>query len=240
MGYSLDGQANKTILGDTLILMPTQGHHTIQVFAENTSGSIFESEIRHFHIYWNANVPDSPSNVAIVQGIGYISLNWDIPDDNNAPLTRYNVYRGNVSEGIKEFVGFTTDPDYNDTDAGNHIGHRFYYIIRAENVLGESADSEEVSGKAYDAPFIDWLTPEEDARVVFPANKSVHDSLFVIFNFTYETQGLDYENLFLNSDDYGNVSNKNSIIFEYDISVNGSVNATLIGYKEGIPIAHHT
>ena len=47
-GYSLDGQTNKTILGNTTIPMPDDGHHTIQVFGNDSSGAMFESDMRHF------------------------------------------------------------------------------------------------------------------------------------------------------------------------------------------------
>ncbi len=50
MGYSLDGQANKTILGNTTIPMPADGSHTIQVFGNNTSGTYYASDIRQFTV----------------------------------------------------------------------------------------------------------------------------------------------------------------------------------------------
>ena len=40
MGYSLDGQANKTILGNTTILMLDIGSHSIQVFGNDSLGSL--------------------------------------------------------------------------------------------------------------------------------------------------------------------------------------------------------
>ena len=50
MGYSLDGQANRTIRGNTTIPMPTNGPHTIQVFGNNTSGIYYASDIRQFTV----------------------------------------------------------------------------------------------------------------------------------------------------------------------------------------------
>ena len=50
IGYSLDNQANKTILGNTTILMPDNGTHSIQVFGNDSLGNNFESEIRFFTI----------------------------------------------------------------------------------------------------------------------------------------------------------------------------------------------
>ena len=50
MGYSLDGQANRTILGNTTIQMPDDGLHTIQVFGNNSLGTIYQSDVRHFSV----------------------------------------------------------------------------------------------------------------------------------------------------------------------------------------------
>jgi len=47
-GYSLDGQANKTILGNTTIPMPADGSHSIQVFGNDTLGNMYESSARYF------------------------------------------------------------------------------------------------------------------------------------------------------------------------------------------------
>ncbi|MFX0026734.1 MAG: hypothetical protein ACFE8M_09980 [Candidatus Hermodarchaeota archaeon] len=50
IGYSLDGQPSKTILGNTTIPMPDLGSHTIQVFGEDSLGNAYESDIRNFYI----------------------------------------------------------------------------------------------------------------------------------------------------------------------------------------------
>ncbi|MFX0069563.1 MAG: hypothetical protein ACFFAO_00520 [Candidatus Hermodarchaeota archaeon] len=50
MGYSLDGQANTTILGNTTISIPAEGFHTIQVFGNDTIGTKYQSLPRSFTI----------------------------------------------------------------------------------------------------------------------------------------------------------------------------------------------
>ncbi|MFX1593172.1 MAG: hypothetical protein ACFFB6_01015 [Promethearchaeota archaeon] len=55
VGYSLDGQANKTILGNTTIPMPASGLHSIQIFGNDTLGTIHESEVRYFSIGIESN-----------------------------------------------------------------------------------------------------------------------------------------------------------------------------------------
>ena len=60
MGYSLDGQANKTILGNTTIQMPDDGLHTIQVFGDSSLGITYQSDIRYF------SVDTSPPKITIL------------------------------------------------------------------------------------------------------------------------------------------------------------------------------
>jgi len=49
-GYSLDGQANKTILGNKTIPMPAERGHIIQVFGNDTMGTMYQSNLRHFSV----------------------------------------------------------------------------------------------------------------------------------------------------------------------------------------------
>ena len=48
MGYSLDNAANKTILGNSTIPVPHNGTHSIQVFGNETLGTMYESEKSYF------------------------------------------------------------------------------------------------------------------------------------------------------------------------------------------------
>ena len=50
IGYSLDNQMNRTILGDTTLVSPNNGLHKIQLFANNTSGIMYESDSRYFTV----------------------------------------------------------------------------------------------------------------------------------------------------------------------------------------------
>jgi len=50
IGYSLDGQDNKSILGNTTIPMPEDGIHTIQVFGNDTLGNMHQSDVRYFTV----------------------------------------------------------------------------------------------------------------------------------------------------------------------------------------------
>jgi len=50
IGYSLDGHSNGTIMGNTTIPFPDIGLHTIQVFANDSLGLLYNSSIRYFTI----------------------------------------------------------------------------------------------------------------------------------------------------------------------------------------------
>ncbi|MFX1343459.1 MAG: OmpL47-type beta-barrel domain-containing protein, partial [Promethearchaeota archaeon] len=50
IGYSLDNQVNRTILGNTTILMPNDGLHSIQLFGNKSIGTMYHSDARHFSI----------------------------------------------------------------------------------------------------------------------------------------------------------------------------------------------
>ena len=70
-GYSLDGQSNVTISGNKTIPIPEDGHHTIQLFGNESLGSIYESEIKHFDVDINAPTssisftPYSEANIVV-------------------------------------------------------------------------------------------------------------------------------------------------------------------------------
>ncbi len=80
MGYSLDRQPNKTLLGDSTIVMPNDGIHSIQVFGNTSLGENHMSGIRYFTV---TSLPvDGPDNtlliililVSVLGLVGFISV----------------------------------------------------------------------------------------------------------------------------------------------------------------------
>jgi len=49
-GFSLDGQENKTIGGNTAIPLPIDGFHSIQLFGNDSIGTMYESNVRYFSV----------------------------------------------------------------------------------------------------------------------------------------------------------------------------------------------
>ena len=76
-GYSLDYQANKTILGNTTIPIPEEGLHTIQVFGNNSVGKYYKSELRNFEIDLNPPIV-SINSPALNQYYGSNTPSFDL------------------------------------------------------------------------------------------------------------------------------------------------------------------
>ncbi|MFX1497560.1 MAG: hypothetical protein ACFFBH_08550 [Promethearchaeota archaeon] len=71
IGYSLDGSANRTILGNSTLSMPNNGHHNIQIIGNDTLGTTFASDIRHFTIniqYINIITPANTTYTSLMSG----------------------------------------------------------------------------------------------------------------------------------------------------------------------------
>ena len=109
MGYSLDGGANKTIMGNTTIPYPNDGLHNIQVFGNNSFGTTYQSELRYYSVYHiTINTPEnityiepmagyypgtfgfeneldgtSRTSIAYVDGTGAIQSNCEVEIVNN-------------------------------------------------------------------------------------------------------------------------------------------------------------
>jgi hypothetical protein len=49
-GYSLDGQVNETISGNATIPMPVEGIHMIQIFGNDTIGTMYNSSVQYFSV----------------------------------------------------------------------------------------------------------------------------------------------------------------------------------------------
>lgn len=76
-GYSFDGQPNRTILGNTTIPMPSDGIHSIQVFGNDSVGTMYESNMRYFTVL--TNPPDITINSPTPsQTIGTMAPSYDI------------------------------------------------------------------------------------------------------------------------------------------------------------------
>ncbi|NVM35320.1 MAG: VCBS repeat-containing protein [Candidatus Lokiarchaeota archaeon] len=166
--------------------------------------------------------PNPPLNVSYYSGYYNITLFWDQPGE-SAPVSHYNIYRGEIFGGGKIYIGSTSATNY--TDLTVEFNKDYYYIIKAENIQGESSASQEIYAIA--GPYIRWQAPNENSRVTLPVGDAQ-------FDFSYDYTFLDDVQLFLNGIKYDNVKDKDSTILNpYNSSIDGPVNAVLYGYEMG-------
>ncbi|MFX1514721.1 MAG: DUF2341 domain-containing protein [Promethearchaeota archaeon] len=151
-GYSLDGGANITTLGNTTILMPPVGVHTVQVFGNDSLGNNYRSELRKYEVL---ELPSAPLNLQATAGEHSVTLNWAPPSyDGGSVITHYNIYRG-TSSGSHSFLNSTTGTTLDDSTVV--AGTTYYYVVTAVNSAGESFFSNEA-----------WATPIVPATVPTP------------------------------------------------------------------------
>ncbi|MFX1481117.1 MAG: hypothetical protein ACFFCI_23800, partial [Promethearchaeota archaeon] len=82
MGYSLDGQANQTMLGNITFPMPVNGHHKIQVFGNNSIGMMYKSDIRHFSVEYISIDVITPENKTYTEAMsGYYPATYGFEND---------------------------------------------------------------------------------------------------------------------------------------------------------------
>jgi fibronectin type 3 domain-containing protein len=90
-----------------------------------------------------SSVPSQPLNLQAIAGNGTVNLSWNIPFDNGGfPIINYTIFRGTTSGGEIFLTKIGPITYYNNTNVTN--GVTYYYVVRAENIVGESPFSNEV------------------------------------------------------------------------------------------------
>lgn len=121
--YSVDGGENITFSGSTNVSLPqTNGMHSIQVFGNNSAGTMFESEVRNFTISYP---------------IGFISPDEDVWNIERVPL-------------LREYYGFSNDmigenpEDWTIQELASQYGY-----VKVDALMNGMSDIVEVRNKGY-------------------------------------------------------------------------------------------
>jgi len=126
MGYSLDGQANVTIVENATLTGLSEGSHYVAVYANDTVGNMGLSDIVHF------SVDTTPPSLEIVLplNITYYS--------NSIPLTF-------LTDEATTWMGYSLDGQLNVTIDGNttvNVEYGFHYlVISASDSFGNTGSS---------------------------------------------------------------------------------------------------
>jgi parallel beta-helix repeat protein len=120
-GYSLDGQTNVTIYGNTTIPMPNVGTHTIQIFGNNTIGTDYKSAIRYFYVsYINILTPEEKTYYAPMNGYYPGTCGFENETDGVLPggWDDYLTTSGEYSQVYSEIGGHKKTLKIYDNDMG--------------------------------------------------------------------------------------------------------------------------
>lgn len=93
----------------------------------------------------SASVASSPTNLLATAGNATVKLTWTASASGNP--TSYSIYRGTASDGeLPSPVATTTATTITFTDTGLRNGTKYFYVVAANNSVGVSPDSNEVTG----------------------------------------------------------------------------------------------
>jgi hypothetical protein len=91
-----------------------------------------------------ASVPSGPTNLGATPGNTSATLTWNASASGNP--TSYSIYRGTKSDGeVNAAVGTTNGATTTFTDTGLQNGKQYFYFVAANNAVGGSPNSNEVS-----------------------------------------------------------------------------------------------
>ena len=167
-GYSLDGQDNQTILGNTTIPMPSEGHHQIQVFGNDSLGIRYASELRFFQI------DIDPVDISIISPINNeifqdIAPDFEIfIDDPDLNASWYSLDGGITNIIFTGFTGIIEQSEWNKFSNGT-VTIEFY----ANNSLNNIGYASVIVRKDVMGPIITVNSPQDDD--VFGINAPNYD-----------------------------------------------------------------
>ena len=88
--------------------------------------------------------PTAPRSLSASAGGKGISLSWSAPSSNGgSAVTEYRIYRGTAPGGAKAWIATLASGTTSYLDKSLAKKTRYYYVVTAVNVLGESAPSNE-------------------------------------------------------------------------------------------------
>ena len=150
IGYSLDGLANKTILGNTTIPLPAEGLHSAQVFGNDTLGTMYQSDVRYFTIDHHLISIFTPKNKTYYEpmgeyypatygfendDIGNVPLNWE--DNSEAGCSIYVV----SEKGNHKKVLLLDDDSANKVYGGNYFSNQSYGTVEMWVLMEDCTDA---------------------------------------------------------------------------------------------------
>ncbi len=170
-GYSLDGQPNVTILGNTTIPM-NYGSHSIQVFGNDSIGTNYESDIRYFLAPGiNLITPESKTYTEPMSGYYPATFGFEDEDDGTSNPRAFNniIYASCDSQVISEIDNHKKVLRAYDNNGGGAaiIRQKFNEAGFQNQTYGTVEYYFRVSSTGYNTEFrINWGYGIDDAAIV--------------------------------------------------------------------------
>jgi hypothetical protein len=148
IGYSIDGQANVTALGNTTLLGLPDGAHDILVYANDTSGNMAASNTVHFSTDTTApdiaNVSQNPLEDDVLP-YDSVSVNATVTDSFSGISKVFLNYTTNNATWFDVEMSHLEGNIWNATIPGFPYCTTVRYVIIAEDSAGNSISSEELA-----------------------------------------------------------------------------------------------
>jgi len=149
LGYSLNGQANVTITGNTTLTIP-DGSHTIVVYAEDTLGNMGSSNTVHFTVDAAASEITSVTQMPLPNNVlpeDEVEVNATILDGTSGvkQVTLVYAYANDSGAWIESLnMSFRGRNIWNATIPAFPYGTRVTYTVMAQDKAGNTVNSEEL------------------------------------------------------------------------------------------------
>ncbi|MFX1566908.1 MAG: hypothetical protein ACFFCV_00915 [Promethearchaeota archaeon] len=120
LGYSLEGQINKTIFGNTTIPYLDEGVHQIQLFGEDSRGILYESELRYFKVDYGIEIKTPEDKVYNEPMSGYYPATFGFEEDSigSRPSRLVSdVAKGISVQVIEEYINHKKVVEFIDTNS---------------------------------------------------------------------------------------------------------------------------
>jgi len=230
IGYSLDGQSNKTIIGQTTIPLLNNGLHSLVLYANDTSGTHIKSNLRFFTVLTSgptisaiSPLPsqffgvDSPNFNVDVQGVN-LDKSW-YSLDNGVTNTTFSSYSGVISQSEWDtFPHGSVQIDFYANDSFGRIGHDTIVIFKDIN-----APTTSLEYTAYNPPnqvnittqFT--LTATDDGSGVSTIEYKINDGSWTTYTGTFMLSGYNlglYTITYRSGDLVGNIESEQLLNIE--------------------------
>jgi hypothetical protein len=137
IGYSLDNQPNRTILGNKTFTIPENGLHQIQIFGNNSLGTIFHSNITYFSVeVFPIKIITPENKTYTIPMLGYYPATYSFDNDaiNTDPYD-FGVWEGGGSVNVIDSLdGHNSVVKIYDTSSSDYAG--IYNIFDFDQATG--------------------------------------------------------------------------------------------------------